>query len=82
MAIAITDQEAWCLTIPAAAFYDLLRYPLRRGMLSHLDMQHFTAGVADYEEGMEGLKPQSLDAEKITDPDLRSVPIQEGSPTG
>jgi hypothetical protein len=50
-------QEAWWLMVPAAAFYDLLRYPLRRGMLSHLDMQHFATGVADHEETIEGLEP-------------------------
>jgi len=30
-AVAITDQKAWWLTIPAAAFHDLLRRPFRRG---------------------------------------------------
>jgi hypothetical protein len=54
-AVAIVDREAWWLTVPATAFHDLLRNPLCRGMLGDLDMRHFTAGVADHEEGMEGL---------------------------
>src|SRR6266481_7539184 len=56
-AIAIVDEEAWRRSFPATALHDLLRDPLRRGMPGHLDMQHFTPGVADHEEGIEGLEP-------------------------
>ena len=76
------DQEAWWPTIPAAAFHDLLCDPFRRGMLCYLDMQHFAAGMADHEEDMEGLEPQSLNAEKVAGPNLRSVAFEKASPTG
>lgn len=81
-AIAITNQEAWWLTIPAAAFHDLLRNPFRRGMLRDLGMQHFATSMADHEEHIEALEPQSLDAEEVTGPNLRRVAFEKASPAG
>src|SRR6516162_9385477 len=43
---------------------------------------HFTAGVTDHEEGIEGLEPHCLDTEEVTSPDLCSVPPEKGSPAG
>jgi hypothetical protein len=37
-------------------------------MPGYLDMEHFTAGVTDYEEGIEGLEPQRLDTEEARSP--------------
>ena len=51
-------------------------------MPGYLDMEHFTAGVTDHEEGIEGLEPQRLDTEEVTSPGLRSVPLEKGSPAG
>jgi hypothetical protein len=81
-AIAITSQEAWGLAIPAAAFHDLLRDPFRRGMLCDLGVQHFATGMADHEEHIESLEPQSLDAKEVTGPNLRSMAFEKASPAG
>ena len=54
-AIPIADEEARRWSVPAAALHDPLRHPLRRGMPGYLNMEHFTAGVTDHEEGIEGL---------------------------
>jgi hypothetical protein len=51
-------------------------------MPGYLDMEHFTAGVTDHEEGIEGLELQRLDTEEVTSPDRRGVPFEKGSPTG
>ena len=43
--------------VPTAPFYDLLCRPHGRWMFGYLDMQDLAAGVADHEEGIEGLEP-------------------------
>ena len=55
--IAVMDEKARWLSVPSAAFHDLLRRPLRRRMLGHPDMHHFAACVMDHEKGIEGLEP-------------------------
>ncbi len=59
------DEEAWRVMIPSAGLYDLLRHPLGRRMLGHLDMQDFADGVVDHEEDTEGPEKDRLDAERV-----------------
>jgi hypothetical protein len=56
-AIAVMDENARGLSVPSAAFHDLLRRAFRRRMLGHPDMYHLAACVMDYEKGIEGLEP-------------------------
>jgi len=49
------DLSGLRVTLELTELADGLR--MRRGMPGHLDMQHFTVGVADHEEGMEGPEP-------------------------
>src|SRR4029450_13241694 len=81
-AVAVMDEKAWRLTIPAAAFDDLLCRPFRRGMASHLDMQDLAVGRTDRKENIEGLEPDRPYAEEIAGPDIPGMPIEKRPPAG
>ena len=53
--IAVMNQKARRLTVPAAAFDDLLSCPLCRGMSGYLDMEDLPPDVMDHEEHIEVL---------------------------
>jgi hypothetical protein len=76
------DEKARWFTIPAAAFDDLLRHPLRCGMASDLDMQNLTVGMTDRKGDIEGLEPDRTHAEEITGPDILGMPLEKFSQRG
>ena len=78
--VTIMDEEARGLAVPAAAFHDLLRHPVRGRMPSRPDVEHFPAGVIDSEEYIQGPEEDRLDAEEIAGPYRRGVLLEEPAP--
>ena len=76
-AVAIMNEEAWRLALPAAAFDNLLCRPLGGRMRRHMHVENFPAGVMDHEEDVECPKEHCFDAEEITCPDGCCVLLQE-----
>jgi hypothetical protein len=76
------DEKAWWLTIPAAAFDDLLCRPFRRGMASHLDMQDLAVGMTGRKEDIEGLELDRPYAEEIAGPDIPGMAVEKRPPAG
>ncbi len=70
----------WWLTVPTAAFHDLLRRPLGRWMLSYLDMHDFATGMADHEEDIERSEENRLHADEVASPDFASVLLEKDAP--
>ncbi len=81
-AVAVMDEKARWLAIPAAAFDDLLRHPFRCGVARYLDMQDLAVGMTDRKEDIEGLEPDRPHTEEITGLDILRMPIEELPPTG
>src|SRR5262249_14897119 len=79
-AVAGMGEEARRFTVPAAAFDDLLRYPCRSGVASHLDMQDLAVGMTDRKEDIEGLEPDRPHTEEITSPDILRMPLENLPP--
>lgn len=55
-------------------FNQLLRQPLRIGMRSDSRMHRLTSAVVDDEEYIHCSKPDGLNCEEITGPDIVAVP--------
>ncbi len=66
----------------STGFNYLLHEPLRLGMRSYLRMYELTSAVVDDKEYIQCSKPDSLNREQITRPDLVGVLTQELPPTG
>jgi hypothetical protein len=76
----VSDKDTWWLMVPTAAFYNLLRRPLGRWMLSYLDMHDFAAGMAYHEEDMQRPEEKRLYADEVTSPDPASVLLEKDAP--
>jgi len=66
--ITIVNQEPWWQSIPSAALYYLLRYPLCCRKRRYRNLQDFPIHVLDYKKDIERLKQDCLDAEEIARP--------------
>ena len=81
-AIAVANQIAWWLTIPTAAFHDLLRRPLRGRIFGHLCIHHLACRVAYHEEDIERLEENRLHVDEVAGPDFASMLLEEFPPPG
>jgi hypothetical protein len=68
-AVAVMHEKAWQLSIPSAAFNNLLCRPLGGWIGRDLNVQHLSAGVMDYEEHVQRSKRDRLDAKEVARPD-------------
>ena len=68
-AVAIVNEIAWRLTVPTAAFDNLLCRPLGGRMRRHVHVQNLPAGVMDHEEHVQCSKRYGMNAEEIARPD-------------
>jgi len=74
--VTIVNQVAGWLSRNPTGFNHLLCQPLRCGMCSDPRMHQFTSTVVDEEEYIHRSKPNSLNREEITRPDLVSVRLR------
>src|ERR1700751_4674941 len=72
-AVAIVNEKSRRHSIRGAAFYDLLRGPVRCRMSRHCDVEDFPVRESDDEEDVKRLKQDRRDTEKVASPQVRCV---------
>lgn len=78
-AVIIAHQKSW-RAIPGEGFGDLLRQPLGRGMIRHLDMQDRTPSMAEHDYGVQAPEADRVHAQHIDCADGLGIVRQESFP--
>ena len=81
-AMPVVNQVTWWLPRYPAGFDHLLGQPLRIWMSRDPRKYEFASTVVDDKEHVKCSKPNSLNSEQITCPDLGAMLIKKLSPTG